>query len=67
MKIQQDILIIGMLFPAIPLTMRLRLLFTSEIQIATAALGVHLSELGSNQELEGYWKLKRRCRNALKQ
>ena len=64
---QQDLLIIGMLFPAIPLIMRSMLLLTSEIQIANAALDVHLSDLESNQEWERYWKLKRRHRTALKQ
>ena len=57
---QQDILIIGVLFPAIPLMMGAMLLFTREIQIANTALDVHLSDLESHQEWKQYLKPKRR-------
>ena len=60
---QQDILIIGVLFPAIPLMMGSMLLFTREIQIANTALDVHLSDLETHQEWEQYLKPKRRRRS----
>ena len=63
---QQDILIIGVLFPAIPLMMGSMLLFTREIQIANTALDVHLSDLESHQEWEQYLKPNRRRRAATK-
>ena len=61
-QMQQDILIIGVLFPAILLIMRSILLFTREIQIANTALDVHLSDLETHQEWRQYLKPKfRRC------
>ena len=57
---QKDILIIGVLFPAIPLMMGSMLLFTREIQIANTALDVHLSDLETHQEWKQYLKPKRR-------
>ena len=63
---QQDILIIGVLFPAIPLMMGSMLLFTREIQIANTALEVHLSDLESHQEWEQYLRPNRRHRAATK-
>ena len=47
---QQYILIIGVLFPAIPLTMGSMLLFTREIQIANTALDKHLLDLATHPE-----------------
>ena len=63
---QQDILIIGVLFPAIPLMMGSVLLFNREIQMANTALDVHLSDLESHQEWGKYLKSKRRRQTAKK-
>ena len=55
---QQDILIIGVLFLAIPLMMGWMLLFTREIQIANTALDIHLFDLQTHQEWQQYLKPK---------
>ena len=47
---QLDILIVGVLFPAIPLMIVSMVFFTLEIQITNSALDVHLSDLEKHQE-----------------
>ena len=63
---QQNILIIGVLFPAIPLMMGSMLLFTREIQIANTVLDLHLSDLESHQEWEQYLNPKPHRRSIAK-
>ena len=50
---------------SILLMMGSMLLFTREIQIANAALDVHLSDLETHQEWEQYMKRRRRRRSTV--